>query len=119
MTKTKETNDKQKLASAFREMRKQGVIARLSVGGCCRTCIWHEMSEEWADKPVIWFYSGQGNQLKYDLDDNVASHNAIFLNHNSEKFPEKIAECVEILKRNGLVTQWSGDETSCVGVMFQ
>lgn len=111
--------EKEMLHSAFREMRKEGINAILGVGGCCRSCIWSEHATEWANGPTIWFYKGQGNQLKYDLDDNVTSHSTIYLNHNSENFPDRIAECVRILERNGLTVSWDGSEGSCVKVVFE
>lgn len=118
METMQKTSDKRMLHAAFKAMRKNGVKAILGVPGCCRTCIWHQMSEEWADKPVVWFYNGQGNKLAYDLDDNVTSHSVIYLNHNSSEFPTEIAECVRILKDEGLSVEWSGDQTSCITVRF-
>lgn len=111
-------SEKDMLHSAFREMRKAGVNAILGVGGCCRGCIWAEHAEEWSEKPTIWFYKGQGNQLKYDLDDNVESHNVLYLNHNSAKFPEEIIGCIGVLQRNGLVVDWDGSDGSCIKVVL-
>lgn len=122
METMQKTSDKRKLHAAFKAMRKNGVKAILGVPGCCRSCIWHEMTEvgtkPWADKPVVWFYNGQGNKLTYDLDDDVTSHSAIYLNHNSSEFPKEIAECVRILKDEGLSVEWDGDQTSCITVRF-
>lgn len=71
-----------------------------------------------ADVPVVWFYNGQGNALKYDLDDNVTSHSVIYLNHNSSQFPDEIAACAGILADHGLNVEWDGTSDSCIKVVF-
>jgi len=122
METIQKTDDKRMLHAAFKEMRKNGVKAILGVPGCCRSCIWYEMTDvgtkPWADKPVVWFYNGQGNQLRYDLGGNVTSHSVIYLNHNSHAFPSEIAECVTILVRHGLNVSWDGSDESCIEVTF-
>jgi len=118
-TKTK-ISDKQMLHAAFKRLRKQGIKASLGVGGCCRSCIWYEMTQvgtkPWADVPVVWFYTGQGNQLKYDFEDKLVSHQTLYLGHNSDLFPEKISEAVEILREAGLNASWNGEGTSCITI---
>jgi len=115
-------SDQAMLHGAFKEMRKNGVKATLGVPGCCRSCIWHEMTQigtkPWADVPVVWFYNGQGNALKYDLDDNLTSHSVIYLNHNSSQFPDAIAACAGILAGHGLNVEWDGSPDSCIKVVF-
>jgi hypothetical protein len=116
-------NDKEKLREAFKAVRKSGVTARLGINGCCRSCIWFRMTavgtKPWDGKPVVWFYNGQGNQLRYDLGDNVTSHDEIYLNHNSGRYPAEIAASVEILRGNGLEVSWSGKDDDCIVVRFR
>lgn len=116
-------SDQAKLHGAFKEMRKNGVKATLGIGGCCRSCIWHERTQvgtkPWAGVPVVWFYNGQGNALKYDLDDDLTSHSVIYLNHNSSEFPEEIAACARILADHGLKVDWDGTPDGCIGVIFE
>lgn len=115
-------NDKQKLHAAFKAMRANGVKATLGVPGCCRSCIWHERTQigtkPWDGVPVVWFYNGQGNQLRYDLDDMITSHSSIYLNHNSYFFPTEVAECARILAEHGLNVSWDGTQDSCIEVIF-
>jgi hypothetical protein len=111
-------NDKQKLNTAFRRMRSLGVTASLGINGCCRSCIWADLAREWEGKPVVWFYKGQGNTLRYDDNGMLTSHHTIYLNHNSEQFPEMISKCVDILNDVGLKAEWNGEQSKCICVFW-
>lgn len=108
-------NDKQKLATAFRRMRALGVFASLGLNGCCRGCVSYDLPD---NQPVVWFYKGQGNTLRYDDNGMLTSHHTIYLNHNSEQFPEMVSKCVGILNDVGLKAEWNGEHSKCIRVFW-
>jgi hypothetical protein len=110
-------NHKVRIRGAFAQMRREGIMARVGVNGCCRTCIWAE-HDEWEGKPVFWGFAGQGNRLSYDEDGNLYERNVVFFYHNSAEFPEEIARCVEILKFWKLPVSWDGDAGRAVKLNF-
>jgi hypothetical protein len=110
-------NHKVRIRGAFAQMRREGIMARVGVNGCCRTCIWAE-HDEWEGKPVFWGFAGQGNRLSYDEDGNLYERNVVFFYHNSAEFPEEIARCVEILKFWELPVSWDGDAGRAVKLNF-
>lgn len=105
------------IRAAFNEMRKQGIMARFNVNGCCRSCIWAE-HEEWEGKPVFWNFAGQGNRVGYDYRGNIDTHDALWFYHNSEEFPAEIAKCVEILKQHGFEAVWDESPHRAVSVVL-
>ena len=89
------------LSKAFSALRKQGYFARQNFM-CCQSCAWAEIPDEKAKKAV--FYHKQDN-------DDAKAGRPFYLAWSGDG-----NEIVEILKQNGVETEWGGGETTRIKV---
>ena len=85
--------DKTKITKAFRELRKQGYVAKQNFW-CCQSCAWGDLSDEESEKAV--FYHEQDNQ---DLKENGKC--CLSWSGDGQLI-------VDILTKNGLIVEWDG-----------
>ena len=87
------------IRQAFKEIRKEGVYARMNLM-CCQTCAWAAISEVHPedDYPVIFFH-GQDDQ-------NLKDSGYVYLGHDGNAGDV----AVPILEKHGLKVTWDGTD---------
>jgi hypothetical protein len=120
---------KQAFDTAMRELRKNGVIAKRNVQGCCRSCITIDTD----GKPLVWHYGGQGNSFTWRNDEPVPTYTptwqneetleGIYLNHSglvaeSGEMTKAGQLVVDTFTRHGFGVEWDGTNSECVWVAF-
>lgn len=104
------------LVKSFRQIRKNGVRARINVGGCCRSCIVSEFDD---DIQIVWNYGGQGGRIFWDyrgtpMYGDGSKMNVIYLNHDLT--PDNAEMVINTLRSNGLDVEWDGAMESCIQI---
>jgi hypothetical protein len=106
-------DDRQQLAAAFRELRKNGWWARMNYM-CCQSCA-TAMTDD--DKPYIGFHN-QDN-------DGIEWYGYTYLFHGPpegtgmrEEAQALSNEAVTVLKSHGLSVEWDGDMGSRIKVLL-
>ena len=122
---------KQAFDTAMRELRKNGIVAKRNVKGCCRSCI--SFPELPKGAPIIWHYGGQGDSFTWRDDTPVPTYTPtwqteeplerIYLNHNglvaeSGEMTEAGRRVVDTFTRHGFGVEWDGTNRRCVEVVF-
>lgn len=107
------TTDRDKIAVAFKNLRKQGIAARMNFA-CCGTCGHYEMAEKHGSMGPYVFYHQQeaarfdGNQLPED---------GIYLQWDGGRMGWEAAErIVATLNGAGLRVSLPKDESECIRV---
>lgn len=119
-----------KLKTAMRQLRKEGIQARLNIQECCRSCVGPEklgLKEE--GQPVVWHYGGQGSRILFDHDgipyveesdwnrsrsrhgDYAPEH--LFFNHDAGG----AQRAAIVFAEHGLTVEWDGSGGSCLEVV--
>lgn len=124
---------KQAFDSAMREIRKNGIVAKRNVKGCCCSCISGTLP---TDKPIIWHYGGQGSSFTWRDDKPVYTYEtskgwwedeeileSIYFNHyglvdESGKVTEAGQLVWETFSKYGYQIKWDGTESKCLEVML-
>ena len=96
--------DKTLLNKAFRELRKNGFIARQNFS-CCQSCGSYEIVHEHPGKPYV-FYHRQDTQA-------CERYHELYLAWNGDG--QKI---VDILKNNDLEVVWDGSDSKRIMIQF-
>lgn len=122
---------KQAFDTAMRELRKNGIVAKRNVKGCCRSCI--SFPELPKGTPIIWHYGGQGNSFTWRDDVPVPTYtpawqdeeplDAIYLNHSglvseSGEMTDAGRRVVDTFMEHGFGVKWDGTLSDCVEVVF-
>lgn len=105
------------LQRAIRAIRRNGVIARTNVYGCCRSCL---ASEHPDDIQTIWHYGSQGSRLMWDdngspVDTKGAPYGVIYFNHTLSDANKDVV--LAEFGAQGLVVDWDGSDARCVGIV--
>lgn len=98
------TEMKEKLNTAFVNLRKAGYFARQN-WQCCQTCGWAAIDDEKAKKAVFYH-----NQDFHNLKDS----NACYISWSGDG-----KEIVKILNDNGILTDWNGSENTRILLKFE
>jgi len=124
---------KQAFDSAMREIRKNGIVAKRNVKGCCRSCI--DFPELPEGTPIVWHYGGQGSSFTWRdnkpvltympiwYDDGEEILESIYLNHSglvaeSGEITEAGQLVLETFQKHGYEIKWDGTKSTCLEVMF-
>lgn len=119
---------KQAFDTVMRELRKNGIVAKRNVKGCCRSCI--EMPN---DKPTAWHYGGQGQAFTWRDDKPVPTYTptwqteepleGIWLNHSglvteSGDRTEAGRLVIDTFQAHGFGVEWGGTIRECIWIAF-
>ena len=108
-----ELTDRQKLAVAFRELRKDGWWARMN-HLCCQTCLTYDTEDE---KPYIGFHAQD--------DERIAECGYTFLTHGPPTGEhDTLADgvwskrTVKVMENHGLTVEWNGSMATRIKVIL-
>ena len=94
--------NKKNLNKAFRELRKEGFIAKQNFM-CCQTCAWAAIPEK--EKKVV-FYHRQDN-------DTLKSKNSCYIAWKGNG-----NQIIEIFNKNGVRTHWDGLDSTRIEIFI-
>lgn len=109
----------------FRELRKEGFVAKRNVRSCCRSCV--DLKAE-DDQPTVWSFGGQGHAVSIVGDsayftngsEYIAQNvDAIYLYHDGlftdGKINEHGAKVTDLMRKNGLSFElWHSESKAIV-----
>jgi hypothetical protein len=118
-TTTDNRTDRDRLADAFKALRRQGYLARANFS-CCGSCGSYELGERLAARPALngyVFWNRQSNDAfkqrgRRGLDENL--HSTLYLAWSGDA-----AVLVAALRAEGLTVEHDGTEARCIEVKAQ
>ena len=107
---------------AMKEIRKNKVMARRNVSGCCGGCVDLKVAD---DASIIWHFGGQGNRFEVAADGaygagwNGEKFDGVYFNHSGIAGTEKGQAVQEIFAKHGIVIEWDGSLSQSIYVNFK
>lgn len=109
-----------RLNRAFREIRKGGAFAKRNVNGCCRSCIWADLSVP-DGQPAVWSFAGQGNRVSVVGD--YADAPSIYLYHSDLVAGDELTnaghDILIAFARNGIEIDWDRTNSKAIEVLLE
>lgn len=102
---------KDQFKQAEKDLLKQGIILKLNVNSCCRSCA----DTETGDIPVIWSFAGQGNRLPLSRAEEFWG---VYLYH-SYLTEEKKEKALNIFFSNGFDVEWDKSDHQAIKINFK
>lgn len=108
-----ERTDRQKLAAAFRELRKDGWWARMN-HLCCQTCLTYDTDDE---KPYIGFHA-QDNERIPESGYTFLTHGPPTDQYDTLYDGVWSKRAVRVMEKHGLTVEWDGSMATRIKVMI-
>lgn len=106
------TTLEKRLDNAFKQLRRQGIVAKRNVSACCQSCANLNLADE---VPVIWSFGGEGNRNVISGDYYYYSE-WMFNHSNLAKDDGELTDSgkrvLATLASNGIVVEWEDEDTA-------
>ena len=106
------TTLEQRLDNAFKQLRRQGIVAKRNVSACCQSCANLNLADE---VPVIWSFGGEGNRNVISGDYYYYSEwmfNHDNLTEDGGELNDSGKRVLATLAQNGIVVEWEEEDTT-------
>lgn len=100
-----------RLRKAFKEIRRQGIVAKRNVHACCQSCANLDVADE---VPVLWSFGGAGNANS--IKDNDYDYSEWMFNHSNLAKEDGLTDAgkrvLKTLADNRIFVEWEDDDTT-------
>ena len=113
---------------AMKEIRKNKVMARRNVSGCCGGCVDLKVAD---DQAIIWHFGGQGGRFELYFDGaytpgwQSVKFDGVYFNHSglndeeTKEITEKGKMVIAVFEKHGIVIDWDGSWAKSIFVNFK
>jgi hypothetical protein len=113
---------------AVKEIRKNKVMARRNVSGCCGGCVDLGVADEQA---IIWHFGGQGGRFELGFSGassagwNGERIDGVYFNHSglndeeTKEINENGKMVIAVFEKHGIVIGWDGSWSSSIWINFK
>lgn len=100
-----------RLQKAFKEIRRQGIVAKRNVHACCQSCANLDVAD---NVPVLWSFGGAGNANTVTGDSYVYGNWGF--NHSNLATEEGLTDAgkrvLKTLAENRIFVEWEDEDTT-------
>lgn len=101
----------ERLQKAFREIRRQGIVAKRNVHACCQSCANLDLADE---VPVVWSFGGSGwanvvSGNDYDYSDWAFNHSNLATEDGLTDAGKRV---LKTLAENRIFVEWEDEDTT-------